>query len=622
MVPGSGAVPYESDGDEERPIETLKRLLPWLWPVGQAALRTRVIVAIIALLTAKLAGIGVPFIYKAAVDHLSGDADFSAAVPDWVLVPVALVIAYGVGRILAQGLAQLRDGLFSRVGFHAQREIGVAVFRHLHNLSLRFHLDRRTGGLGRIIDRGVKGIDFLLRLALFNIGPTIIEVAIVATIFGVLFGWLYALVMLLTVGGYIWFTFSITEWRLQFRRIMNDTDMDANVKAVDSLLNYETVKYFSNEKLESARFGQAMTGYANAAVQSQVSLSWLNTGQVVVTSVGLIGLMGLMAAEVAAGSKTIGDFVLINAMLIQLFIPLNLLGMVYREVKQSLVDMDKMFSLLDRLPEVVDQPNAPPLEIKGGTVKFEDVHFAYESDREILKGISFEVPAGQTVALVGPSGAGKSTISRLLFRFYDVTQGRISIDNQDIRLVDQSSLREKIGIVPQDTVLFNDTIGYNIGYGDPDADDTAIQEAAQAAQIEAFIKDTPDGFDTMVGERGLKLSGGEKQRVAIARTILKDPAILLLDEATSALDSATERAIQGSLNRVAEGRTTLMIAHRLSTVVDADQILVLKDGQIVERGRHQDLLDHKGLYAEMWDRQRAAHEQEEKKALEAGQAAE
>lgn len=589
--------------------QVLAQLLPWLWPQGRGDLKQRVVLALCSLVVAKLFAVTAPFLYKAATDYLADEPTFLGAdwqVPNWLLVPVALVIAYGVMRIAMQGFAQLRDGLFAKVGNHAQKEIAIATFRHLHALSLQFHLNRRTGGLARVIDRGVKGIDFLLRFSLFSVIPTLIEIVMVAAIFWVKFGPLFALLTVLTVGAYVWFTFRLTEWRVGIRRRMNDSDTDANVKAVDSLLNFETVKYFNNEAHETDRYRQSMKRYERAAIRSQTSLALLNTGQVVVTSSGLMLLMGLTAQGVVEGRYTIGDFVLVNAFLIQLFVPLGLLGTVYREIKQALTDMEELFGLMDRHQDVTDAPDAKPLVIKGGAISFDHVSFAYAPDRPILKDISFDLAAGQTLALVGPSGAGKSTISRLLFRFYDVTQGAIKIDGQNLREVTQDSLRQSIGIVPQDTVLFNDTIGYNIRYGRPDASDDEVAKAAQLASIDRFISDLPEGYDAMVGERGLKLSGGEKQRVAIARTLLKDPPILILDEATSALDTGTERDIQGALDRVSENRTALIIAHRLSTVIHADKIIVLDKGQIVESGTHDSLLAQNGLYAQMWQSQQRA----------------
>ena len=580
---------------------TLRALLPLLWPYGRIDLRLRVAAAIIALIAAKAVTVYVPFLYKAAVDSLAPEASAALAA---VAVPVALIIAYGVSRIMMIGLAQLRDGLFAEVGQNAVRVVAVRTFRHIHALSLRFHLDRRTGALNRVIERGTKGIEFLLRFTLFNILPTIIELILVCGILGWMFGIWYTAVTGLAMGLYIWFTFAVTEWRTAFRRQMNDRDADANTKAIDSLLNFETVKYFGNEEHEARRFDKSMIGYEAAAVKTTTSLAWLNTGQTVIFTAGLTAIMLMAGFGIARGTMTIGDFVLVNAFLIQLYQPLNLLGSVYREIKQSLIDMEAMFNLLDVAPEIADREAAPDLKVEGGEVAFDHVSFAYDAERGILHDVSFRVPAGNTLALVGPSGAGKSTISRLLFRFYEPVEGRILIDGQDIREVKQKSLRAAIGMVPQDTVLFNDTIRYNIRYGRPDATDEEVENAARLAQIADFIAKLPSGYDTMVGERGLKLSGGEKQRVAIARTILKNPPILLLDEATSALDSHTEKEIQAALRQVSHNRTTLIIAHRLSTVVEADEILVLEHGRIVERGRHGDLVARGGKYAAMWNRQR------------------
>jgi len=553
------------------------------------------------LVVSKAITVYVPVLYGHAVDLLSPKG--AAAI---VAVPLALLVAYGVARILMVALAQLRDGVFAPVGQHAVRALALRTFRHLHGLSLRFHLERRTGGLSRIVERGTKGVEFLLRFTLFSIFPTIIELVLVCGIFAWMFGSSYALVTLVMVVLYTWFTFSLTEWRTEIRRQMNDLDTDANSKAVDSLLNFETVKYFGNEAHETARFDVSMAGYERAAIKTTTSLSWLNTGQTVIFTFGMTLLMLMAARDIASGQLTVGDFVMVNAYLIQLYQPLNLLGTVYREIRQALIDMENMFHLLDVAPEIKDRPDAPPLSLRGGDISFENVSFSYENERQILDNVSFHVPAGKMLAIVGPSGAGKSTISRILFRFYDIQKGRVLIDGQDIREVTQASLRAAIGMVPQDTVLFNDTIRYNIRYGKPNATDAEVERAATDASISDFVTNLPKGYNTMVGERGLKLSGGEKQRVAIARTILKNPTILLLDEATSALDTHTEKDIQAALKRVAENRTTLVIAHRLSTVVDADEIIVLKDGQIAERGRHETLMDMDGLYAAMWNRQREA----------------
>lgn len=585
-------------------LRTLRKLLPYLWPRGHMDLRIRVVVALALLAAAKVTIVYVPFLYKAAIDALD------PAVSAVVAVPVLLVIAYGVARVLSQAFGELRDAVFAKVGQHALRNVALTTFRHLHALALRFHLERRTGGLSRVIERGTKGIDFLLRFTLFNILPTLLEIFLVCGILLVNYGFAFSAVTFVAVAGYIAFTLLITEWRIKYRREMNRTDTIANTRAIDSLLNFETVKYFGNEPHEATRFDDAMARYEKAAVTSQSTLSLLNIGQGVIISTGLVVVMLMAGNGVANGTMTLGDFVLINTFLIQLYQPLNFLGFVYREIKQSLVDMEQMFRLLDVNTEVADAPDARPLQQHGGEIAFEDVQFAYDPARPILKGISFQVPAGKTIAVVGPSGAGKSTISRLLFRFYDVQSGRVLVDGQDVRTVTQQSLRAAFGIVPQDTVLFNDTIRYNIRYGRPDATDEEIERAARLARIHDFITALPEGYDSMVGERGLKLSGGEKQRVAIARTILKDPEILLFDEATSALDSQTEQEIQASLREVSADRTTLVVAHRLSTVVEADEIIVLQEGRIAERGRHQELLALHGLYADMWARQQEAAEVE------------
>lgn len=587
-------------------VRTLVNMLPRLWPEGRADLRARVVFALLALVAAKGVTVYVPFLYKYAVDALSPETVAAAA----VVVPVMLIVGYGVGRILMIALAQLRDAIFAKVGQNAVRELAVETFRHLHALSLRFHLERRTGGLSRVIERGTKGIDFLLRFSLFNIVPTIIELVLVCFILAYAFDIWYSVVTAVTVIVYMVFTFAVTEWRTRFRREMNDLDTEANTKAVDSLLNYETVKYFGNEEHETRRFDRSMTGYERAAIRTATSLSLLNTGQTLIFSTGLTLLMLMAANGIAQGALTVGSFVMINTYLIQLYQPLNLLGTVYREIRQALIDMETMFDLLQVPAEIKDKPGAPALEVSGGEIVFDDVKFYYDSDRRILDGVSFHVPAGGTLAIVGPSGAGKSTIGRILFRFYDISEGAVRIDGQDIRDVRQDSLRAVIGMVPQDTVLFNDTIRYNIRYGRPDATDEEVREAAELAQIGRFIESLPQGYETRVGERGLKLSGGEKQRVAIARTILKNPPILLLDEATSALDTHTEKEIQTALKGISRNRTTLVIAHRLSTVVDADEILVLDAGRVIERGRHEDLLSRDGAYAAMWNRQRESEEAE------------
>ncbi len=584
--------------------DVMLAMLPRLWPAERIDLRVRVVLALLALVGAKAITVYVPFLYKEAVDQLSPETAAATA----IIVPIALIIAYGVSRIMMVALAQLRDAVFAKVGQNAVRQLAVETFRHLHALSLRFHLERRTGGLSRLIERGTKGIDFLLRFSLFNIFPTIIELALVCVILAYAFDIRYSLITAGTVVIYMVFTFTVTEWRTRFRRQMNDLDTEANTKAVDSLLNYETVKYFGNEEHEAQRFDRSMKGYEGAAIKTTTSLAVLNVGQTLIFSIGLTVLMLMAAQGIADGVLTVGSFVMINAYLIQLYQPLNMLGTVYREIRQALIDMETMFALLQVPAEISDKPNASDLEVAGGALEFDEVSFHYDPDRPILDRISFRVPAGRTLAIVGPSGAGKSTVARILFRFYDISGGVVRIDGQDIRDVRQSSLRAAIGMVPQDTVLFNDTIRYNIRYGRPEASDAEVEEAASLAQISTFIDSLPQGYDTRVGERGLKLSGGEKQRVAIARTILKNPPILVLDEATSALDTHTEREIQAALRSISKDRTTLIIAHRLSTVVDADEILVLDRGRVVERGRHAELLALGGVYASMWNRQRESDE--------------
>jgi ABC-type transport system involved in Fe-S cluster assembly fused permease/ATPase subunit len=582
-----------------------------MWPADRPDLKMRVLWATLFLLLSKLVLISVPYFFKWATDALNGKPDVASWMPALIATPVMLVIAYNVVRIVQWGFNQLRDALFARVGQHAVRQLAYKTFVHMHELSLRFHLERRTGGLSRVIERGTKGIETIVRFTILNTAPTLIEFALTAVIFGVAYGWSYVLVTGVTVWLYIWFTVRASDWRISIRRSMNASDTDANTKSVDSLLNYETVKYFGNEDMEARRFDVSMASYEKSATQVWTSLGWLNMGQGVIFGVGMTVMMVMSALAVQAGEQSIGDFVFINAMLMQLSVPLNFIGFVYREIRQGLTDIEQMFELLDVEPEVRDAASAKPLVVEQGAIRFENVNFSYDPARPILKGVSFEVPAGKTVAIVGPSGAGKSTISRLLYRFYDIQSGNIVIDGQNVRDVTQKSLRAAIGMVPQDTVLFNDTIAYNIRYGRIDATEEEVDRAADLAQIGGFIRRLPDGFKAMVGERGLKLSGGEKQRVAIARTILKAPPILILDEATSALDTATEQEIQAALDFVSKGRTTLVIAHRLSTVVSADEIIVLKDGQIAERGRHADLLSQNGLYASMWDRQREATEAEE-----------
>jgi ATP-binding cassette subfamily B protein len=565
-------------------------------------LRLRVVGALLLLAAAKAANVLVPIAYARAVDALAPQSGAGAV----IAVPVALLVGYGLLRVMSSALGELRNAVFSKVQARAGRRVALDVFRHLHALSMRFHMDRATGGLSRVIERGVRGIATSLNFLLFNIIPTIVEILFVSVILWWMFAASFALTMLGTIIAYVAFTLIFTNWRLRFRRQMNQTDEEANTKAVDSLLNYETVKYFGNEAHESRRYDESMTRYESAYVKSETTLNMLNAGQATIMAVGLTITMLLAGRGIADGSMSIGDLVMVNTYLIQLYQPLNILGFAYREIKQGLTDMEQMFALLDVPAEVRDAPDAIPLALGAGEIRFEDVRFGYRPDREILKGISFTVPPGRMLAIVGPTGAGKSTISRLLFRFYDVTGGRVLVDGQDVRAMTQQSLRAAIGVVPQDTVLFNDTIRYNIAYGRPGASDAEIENAARLAQVHDFVTRLPDGYATRVGERGLKLSGGEKQRVAIARTILKDPRLLILDEATSALDTRTEQDIQAALRDVARNRTTLVIAHRLSTVVEADEIIVLQEGAIAERGTHGGLIAAGGLYADMWRRQSEA----------------
>ena len=599
-------------------LRTLVHLWPFIWPSDRADLKLRVVLATVLLFAAKLATIAVPFTFKWAVDALTGEVHPPEGAPSWSMwmfgAPILLTIAYGGTRILMGLLTQVRDGLFAKVAMHAVRRLALITFEHMHELSLRFHLERKTGGLTRVLERGRNAIETIVRMVILQLVPTIVELVLIVGVLLWMFDWRYVLIITVTVMLYMAFTYYATEWRINIRRKMNDSDSDANTKAIDSLLNYETVKYFVAEKREAGRYDRTMARYEDASVKAYTSLAVLNAGQAVLFTLGLTAAMVLCVLGIRAGTNTVGDFVMINAMMIQLYQPLNFMGMVYREIKQAVTDIEFMFSILQRKPEIEDTPGAAALAVPQGAIRFENVQFAYEPARQILKGLSFDVPAGHTVAIVGPSGAGKSTISRLLFRFYDVTGGRVTIDEQDIRDVTQRSLRAAIGMVPQDTVLFNDTIRYNIRYGRWDASDAEVEEAAALAQIDGFIRMAPDGYETEVGERGLKLSGGEKQRVAIARTMLKGPPILLLDEATSALDSHTEKEIQDALDRVSRGRTTLVIAHRLSTIVGADEIIVLDQGVIAERGTHHQLLLKNGLYASMWNRQREAEEAREKLA--------
>jgi ATP-binding cassette, subfamily B, heavy metal transporter len=616
---GAGeALPSATSIEQATLIGTLAHLWPYIWPGDRADLKMRVVWSMVLLLIAKVATLAVPFTFKWAIDALTGADTAPVQASNWTLwliaSPLIMTLSYGGLRVLMAVLTQWRDGIFARVAMHAVRKLAYLTFVHMHELSLRFHLERKTGGLTRVLERGRTGIEVIVRMVILQLIPTIVEVTLLMGVLLWKFDWRYVLATMITVVIFMYYTYLATEWRIEIRRKMNESDTDANTKAIDSLLNYETVKYFGAEEREATRYDRSMERYERASVKTYTSLAVLNTGQAIIFTAGLTATMLMCAYGVRSGNNTVGDFVMVNAMMIQLYQPLNFMGMVYREIKQAIIDIEKMFSVLSRNPEIKDVPGARPLVVTSGNLRFEDVRFSYDPERAILKGLSFEVPAGKTVAIVGPSGAGKSTISRLLFRLYDVSSGKILIDGQDIRNVTQTSLRAAIGMVPQDTVLFNDTIRYNIRYGRWDASDAEVEGAAKLAQIDPFIRMSPKGYETQVGERGLKLSGGEKQRVAIARTILKAPPILVLDEATSALDSHTEHEIQEALERVSRNRTSLVIAHRLSTIVGADEIIVLDQGRIAERGTHTQLLASGGLYASMWNRQREAQEARERLA--------
>ena len=596
--------------ERARGMRVLRDVIPYVWPKGSGgearAFKIRVVVALALLVLAKLVAVTIPLIYSRAVDTLAGEVESGAGL--FALGAVGLTVAYGLARLMNTGFQELRDVVFANVAQRALRQLALRTFTHIHRLSLRYHISRKTGALSRVMERGVKGVQFLLRFLVFSIAPLILELLMISAVLVTLFDWSFLLVLAVTIAIYIWFTFTVTEWRLQIRREMNDEDERANQRAIDSLLNFETVKYFGADRREADRYDIAMAGYERAAIKTTTSLAALNTGQAFIVNAGVVGVMALAALGVMRGEYTVGDFVMVNSYMLQIILPLNFLGTVYREIRQSLLDMGQMFDLLDQPAEVVDRADAKPISVTGGDVVFDDVRFAYEPTRQILKGVSLHVRPGETLAIVGPTGSGKSTIGRLLFRFYDVTGGAIRIDGQDLREVTQHSLHAAIGVVPQDTVLFNDSIYYNIAYGRPDATRAEVEAAARAAEIHDFVAGLPEGYDTLVGERGLKLSGGEKQRVGIARTILKDPPILLLDEATSALDTGTEQAIQASLRRMGEGRTVIAIAHRLSTIVEADRIVVLEQGEVVEQGSHADLLARGGRYADLWRRQAAESE--------------
>ncbi|MFK5996621.1 MAG: ABC transporter ATP-binding protein/permease [Rhodobacterales bacterium] len=595
----------QTEVNKAQALHVIRKIAPYLWPADKAWVKVRVVLSLLTLVAGKVISVMTPFFYKGAVDAMAPNA----GAPDTVFMltagAVGLTVAYGVARLMSVGFNQLRDVIFARVAQRALRQLALETFRHIHAMSMRYHINRKTGGLSRIIERGVKGVEFLLRFLLFSIGPLVLELAFVGAILFYLFDVWYLVVVVVTIWLYVIFTFKVTEWRVRIRKEMNDRDTDANQKAIDSLLNFETVKYFNAEEREAMRYDDSMRGYEAAALKTNYTLGFLNFGQSVFITSGLIAVMVMAAIGVQRGDMTVGDFVMVNAYMIQITLPLNFLGTVYREIRQALVDMGEMFDLLEQPAEVVDKPGAKDLVVTGGEVVFRDVSFGYDENRPILKGLNLTVKPGQTVAVVGPSGAGKSTIGRLLFRFYDVGSGGVCIDGQDLRDITQSSLHAQIGIVPQDTVLFNDTIGYNVAYGRDGASEADIVAAAKAAKIHDFVMSLPDGYQTTVGERGLKLSGGEKQRVGIARTLLKNPPILLLDEATSALDSETERDILDSLRQMGKGRSVITIAHRLSTIVDADLIVVLEQGHVTEQGTHDALLARGGRYAAMWQRQLA-----------------